>query len=173
MPAYGSRAFGLPIRVEEPPARMMLERPSKTPTFTLYKSRQRSYGLWRMMSNREADLKPSAFELFCMYYLGLGPDFRPRFYNVNAIARHFGVSADEIQKWLEGFGMKPEVFRHIDYNVAKAHGKAQDIGLTAGASTDDTRAFAKETFEQFRRALKGYSPNKVFEDIDYDDIWKR
>jgi len=114
-------------------------------------------------------MKPSPFQLFHMYYLGLTPEFKTRFYNIHAVARHFGVDAGQVEQWLDGFHLRPELFRRIDFNVAKAHGKAQEVGLFG--TPDDARDFARRTFEECIAALATYSENKVYEDLDYDDIW--
>ncbi len=114
-------------------------------------------------------MKPSAFELFCMYYLGLTPEFQARFYNINSVARHYGVSAQDVESWLEEYHLQPSLFPHIDFNVAKAHGEAQELGLFG--TPDEAREFARKTFQQVIAALDTYSENKWFEDVDYEDIW--
>jgi hypothetical protein len=113
-------------------------------------------------------MKPSAFELFCMYHLGLSPDFRPKFYNLNMVASHFGVSADEVKTWLEEYHLSPEIFRHIDFNLAVAHGRAQEAAMVGGP--DEARSFAQTAFDEMRGALGGYSDKKNQDDVDYDDL---
>lgn len=114
-------------------------------------------------------MRPSALELFSMYYLGVGPDFEPRFYNAHSVARHFGVSADQVMGWLSEYHMLPDVFPHIDFNVAKAHGQALDVSLTSGREA--VKGFCRSSFEEFRRKLEQYDPTRTFEDLDYDRIW--
>ena len=114
-------------------------------------------------------MRPSALELFSMYYLGVGPDFQSKFYNMHAVARHFGVTPDQVQGWLSEYHMLPDVFPHVEFNVAKAHGDALDVTLTGGR--EDVKAFCRRTFEEFRRKLEQYDPTKRFEDVDYDQIW--
>jgi len=41
-------------------------------------------------------MRPSALELFSMYYLGVGPDFQPKFYNAHSVARHFNVTIEQV-----------------------------------------------------------------------------
>ncbi|MBM4356162.1 MAG: hypothetical protein FJ109_20615 [Deltaproteobacteria bacterium] len=113
-------------------------------------------------------MKPSAFELFCMYHLGLSPDFRPKFYNLNMVASHFGVSPDEVKAWLEEYHLSPEIFRHIDFNLAVAHGRAQEAAMLG--SKEEIRAFAQTTFDEMRGALGGYDEKKDSDDVDYDDL---
>ncbi len=113
-------------------------------------------------------MKPSAFELFCMYHLGLSPDFRPKFYNLNMVATHFGVTPDEVRAWLEEYHLSPEIFRHIDFNLAVAHGRAQEAAMVGGP--DEVRSFAQTAFDEMRGALGGYSEKKNEDDVDYDDL---
>ncbi len=114
-------------------------------------------------------MKPSAFQLFCMYYLGLTPEYRARFYNVNSVANHFGVSPREVEDWLFDYHIQPSIFSRIDFNVARAHGKAQELGMFH--STDEARGFARKTFQEVVSALDTYSEKAYFEDVEYDDIW--
>jgi len=113
-------------------------------------------------------MKPSALQLFCMYHLGLSPDFRPKFYNLNMVATHFGVSADEVKSWLEEYHLSPEIFRHIDFNLAVAHGRAQEAAMIGGP--EEARSFAQTAFDEMRGALGGYSDKKDSDDVDYDDL---
>lgn len=114
-------------------------------------------------------VKPSAYQLFCMYYLGLTPEYRAKFYNVNSVARHFGVTPKEVENWLFDYHIQPSVFPRIDYNLAEAHGKAQELGMFY--STDEAKGFAKKTFKEVISALDNYSEKAWFEDVDYDDLW--
>jgi hypothetical protein len=113
--------------------------------------------------------RPTAFELFCLYHLGLSPDFEAKFYNLQSIAKHFGVAPGEVQKWLDELNLSPDLFPHIRYNVAVAHAKAQEVAMFEGP--DAARAFARSSFEEFVDALQTYDPGRRFEDVDYDDIW--
>ena len=114
-------------------------------------------------------MKPSAFELFCMYHLGLTPEFQARFHNLNAVARHYGVSPREVEGWLLDFHISPSYFPRIKFNLAEAHAKAQEIALVS--TPDDARSFARRTFQEVLTALDTYSDKAYFEDVDYDDIW--
>ena len=113
--------------------------------------------------------KPNPFELYCMYYLGLTPDWDVRFHNIHAVARHYGVSADQVGAWLNQHHMGPEVMQHLDFNVARQHGEAQGIAL--GGSREDLKDFARQSFDEFRGKISSYDPSREFPDIDYDDIW--
>ena len=104
-----------------------------------------------------------------MYHLGPTPSFRAKFFNLESVARHYGVSAGEVQKWLEEYQLKPELFRHVDFNVAKAHADAQELGMFSTAA--EAEQFARETYQQLQQIMPTYSPDKVFEDVDYDNLW--
>ena len=114
-------------------------------------------------------MKPSAFELFCMYHLGLTPEFQAKFHNLGSVARHYGVSSGEVEVWLEEYRLKPELFLHVDFNLARAHAEAQEIGLFG--SPAEAEAFARQTYEKLQQSLPTYSKEKIFEDVDYDDLW--
>jgi hypothetical protein len=114
-------------------------------------------------------MKPPAFELFNMYYLGLTPKFEARFYNLNSIGRHYNVSVQEVEAWLKGYKIPPEIFEHIDFNVAIAHGKAQELGLLG--TPKEAEEFARTAFQEAVKALENYSDKAHFEDVNYDDIW--
>ena len=114
-------------------------------------------------------MQPSAFELFCMYHLGLTPAFRAKFFNLGSVARHFGVPSSDVQQWLEEYRLQPELFSHIDFNLAQAHAEAQEIGMFGTAG--ETEQFARKTWERLQQALPTYSEDKFFEDVDYDDLW--
>lgn len=114
-------------------------------------------------------MKPNPFELFCMYYLGIGPDGQARFYNVHAIARHFWSSKEDVERWLSEWNMEPDRFPHTDFNLAQAHGKAQELALVGGGK--DLQEFCRKTFEEFVRKSATSDRSQWFEDIDYDRIW--
>lgn len=114
-------------------------------------------------------MKPSAFELFSMYHLGLAPDFKARFYNVNAVARHFNVQHDEVDRWLAEYRLTPEVFSRISFNLAQAHGEAQDKAMFG--SPQEAKAYALQAFERFLQRLPEYAHDRYYEDVDYEDIW--
>lgn len=113
--------------------------------------------------------KPSAFELFCLYYLGLTPEFEARFFNLHALARRYNASGDQVQSWLDEFRMTPDIFNRIKFNVAKAHGEAQVLSITG--QIQEAEAFSVDAFKQFLEALKTYKQDAYYEDVDYNDIW--
>lgn len=115
-------------------------------------------------------MKPSAFQIFCGYYLGLDSDFGAKFFNVHSLAAHYGIDADELQWLMAEYNMQPEKMRHIDFNIARAHGRAQELTFTA--TPEDIARHALESFEEFVRAAEKFDPEKVFEDIDYEDIFE-
>jgi len=114
-------------------------------------------------------MKPDAFQIFCGYYLGLDREFAAKFFNVHSLAAHYGIDANELQELMTGYKMPPEAMRHIDFNVAKAHGKAQD--LVFSGTRQDVVEFAKAAFAEFLEAVGGYDESRVFEDLNYDNIF--
>jgi hypothetical protein len=114
-------------------------------------------------------VKPTAFELFSMYYLGLTPDFKPRFYNLNAVSRHYNTSPDQVTGWLKEMKMESGDFRYADFNLAKAHGDAQAEAICG--TQEGTREMAGRLFKEAVEALKASTGNKVYEDINWDDVW--
>jgi hypothetical protein len=113
-------------------------------------------------------MKPTPFQLFCGYYLGLDKDLRYRFFNQASLASHYGVDSRELREAMEEYRLTPEDTRHVDYNLARAHATAQDLVESAGA--DEVKAFAARTFEEFRAAMGGYDATRDFENVDYDRI---
>ena len=114
-------------------------------------------------------MKPDAFQIFCGYYLGLDTDFAAKFFNVHSLAAHFGISAEELQELMAEYGMQPENMQHIDFNIAKTHGIAQE--LTFDGTRDEIIAHAKRSFAEFQVAAKKMDPSRVYEDLDYEDIF--
>jgi len=114
-------------------------------------------------------MRPTPFQVFCGYYLGLDKDFRYRFFNVNSLAAHYGIAPGELKGLLEEYGLTPEVTRHVNYNLAKAHAMAQEIVEFGGG--EDIRSFARRTFEEFTAARgQTFDEHRDFENVDYDHI---
>jgi len=109
------------------------------------------------------------FRAFCGYYLGLDRDFHYRFFNLDQLAAHWGLDPRELRNLLEQWHLAPEVARHVDYNLARAHAEAQ--GLADEGRIEEVRQFARRTFEEFLQALQRYDPSRDFENVDYDHIF--
>jgi hypothetical protein len=114
-------------------------------------------------------MKPTPFQIFCGYYLGLDRDFNYRFLNQRQLAAHYGLDSEEMRHLIEECHLTPEISRHVDYNLVKAHATAQEL-FDAGRR-DDVIDHARRTFEEFRQALVRYDPSKDFENIDYDRLF--
>lgn len=114
-------------------------------------------------------MKPSAFQIFCGYYLGLDKDFGTRFFNIHSLAGHYGISTDELHALMDEYHILPEDMVHIDFNIAKAHGIAQELDFSG--QHNELILFAKKSFDEFTQALGGIDKSKVFEDLDYDNVW--
>ena len=118
----------------------------------------------------ESAVKPNAFQIFCGYYLGLDSNFGAKFFNVHSLAFHYGIDSGELQALMTEYGMQPENMRHIDFNIARTHGIAQE--LTFAGTTEEVIAHARKSFEEFQVAAKKMDRNEVFEDLDYEDIFE-
>ncbi|NOZ02783.1 MAG: hypothetical protein GXP54_12965 [Deltaproteobacteria bacterium] len=114
-------------------------------------------------------MKPSPFQIFCGYYLGLGLDWEYRFFNQHSLAAHFGIDHTELVSLMVELRMSPEDTRHMDFNIARAHANAQVLSMDGKRS--EVESFARETFDAFLAAMDTYDPERVFENIDYDDIF--
>ena len=114
-------------------------------------------------------MKPTAFQIFCGYYLGLDSEFAPKFFNIHSLAAHYGIGPEELNRMMADHKMLPEDMRHVDFNVARAHAAAQDL-IFEGTRTEIVD-FARKAFEEFTNAAGGYDDTKVFEDVDYDNIF--
>ncbi len=114
-------------------------------------------------------MKPTPFQVFCGYFLGLDRDLRYRFFNAGSLARYFEISPDELRAAMEEYHLTPEQSRHVDYNLAKAHADAQEIAMFGGR--EDVEQFAKRTYREFVAAFDGYEPSKDFENVDYDHLF--
>jgi hypothetical protein len=112
-------------------------------------------------------MKPTPFQAFCGYYLGLDSEFRYRFFNLGSLASHYGIGPGDLRAIMDEARISPETTRHVDYNIARAHATAQELAEVGG---EDVRAFARRTFEEFMQALGGYDPTRDFENVDYDRI---
>lgn len=113
--------------------------------------------------------KPSAFQLFCMYHLGLSPRWEPKFYNINSAARELGVLPEQVMFWLREYGLASEQRFHVDYNLARAYGEVQDLAMKG--RLDLVKSYAKKVFSEYMQALQGYKDSHKRFDVDYDNIW--
>jgi len=114
-------------------------------------------------------MRITPFQVFCGYYLGLDKDLRYRFFNQGQLAAHYGMDPAELRHLMEEYHLTPEITRHVDYNMAKAHATAQE--LYDSGQKEEVATFARSTFEEFRQALVRYDPTKDFENVDYDRLF--
>jgi transposase-like protein len=87
------------------------------------------------------------FELFCAYYLGIGPDKRYAPANIHDVARRFGVDAGVIRQALQEHGMDPERMMNVDFDLAMAQ-----LDIQVAPEGVDRVEIAREIFQQFRAA---------------------
>ena len=114
-------------------------------------------------------MRPTPYQVFCGYYLGLNREFVYKFFNQAQLAAHYGLGPAELRHLMEEYYLTPEITRHVNYNLAKAHATAQEL-FDAGQK-DEVIAFAWKAFEEFHQALVRYDPSKDFENVDYDRLF--
>ena len=87
----------------------------------------------------------SAFELFCIYHLGIQEDGSYRFANVHDAARRFGGGAAVIRQCLEEFGLRPDDLWCLKWDLSEAQ-----VAIAVAAAGADLRAIA---FAHWRKLL--------------------
>jgi hypothetical protein len=122
-----------------------------------------------MVSNRVDMKKPSAFELFCRYHLGLTTTWSYKFANLSNMAGEYGVPDKEVQVWLDSYGFSPEICGEVDYNLPRAHSEAQILTMLNGL--EEVKSFAHQAFEDFKEAFKKRKPGKFIDQVNWDDVW--
>lgn len=91
--------------------------------------------------------KIDPFELFCAYYLGIGPDKRYAPANVHDVARRFGVDSGVIRQALQDHRMDPERIMNLDFDLAMAQ-----LDIQVAPEGIDRVEIARGIYEQFRTA---------------------
>ncbi len=114
-------------------------------------------------------IKPTPFNLFCAYFLGLDEKAQPRFFNMNSLARATGMDVDDLIRLMERFHLDAPTMRHVPFNVSKAHADCQDLAMEG--HTQDALRLARRYFDEYYNLLKEFDENLDFETIDYDNIW--
>lgn len=95
-------------------------------------------------------IEDQPFELFCLYYLGLGPGGECRMRNANQIARRFNWTVGELMQVLHRHGLHPDTVLHTDFPMAYWQVELQ---LRAEeASEEELRSVAHEVYERFRKS---------------------
>lgn len=112
--------------------------------------------------------RPDTFRLFAFYHLGFDDEFRYRFRNLHAAARHFGATPDQVLAWLAQDRLDPDTLSRTEFNLAQAHGEAQDLEYR-GAGRADKEAFARLAFARYLEALERPLADEPKSDIDYDN----
>lgn len=92
--------------------------------------------------------KIDPFQLFCAYYLGIGPDKRYAPSNIHEVARRFGVDAGVIRQALQDHRMDPERIMNLDFDLAMAQ-----LDIQVAPEGIDRVEIARDLYEQFRRAV--------------------
>lgn len=102
-------------------------------------------GVHRAPTSSSSRIDP--FELFCAYYLGIGPDKRYAPANVHDVARRFGVDSGVIRQALQDHRMDPETIMNLDFDLAMAQ-----MDIQVAPEGIDRVELARDIFAQFRAA---------------------
>ncbi len=113
-------------------------------------------------------MRPSPFDLFSLYHLGVDRNGAYRFRNLHGVARELGASSSEVDGWLYEYGLTATIAKHLPINLSAWHAEAQILALTG--TPEDVRGFARRCFDQYRQALHQYDPRRFSFDIDYDQL---
>lgn len=91
---------------------------------------------------------PDAFQLFCAYHMGITPDdgySEPRF---EAVARRFGMSAEELREELNKHGLDDQTMRGSSFDLK---GARMDMRLApVGISRTES---ARELYEEYQECV--------------------
>lgn len=88
-----------------------------------------------------------AFELFCAYHMGIGPDKAYRPANIHDVARRFGVDSAAIRQALQDHGMDPETILDTDFDLTMAQ-----MDIQVAPEGIDRIELAKGIFRDFRNS---------------------
>ena len=96
-----------------------------------------------------ASNKPSAFDLFCAYHLGITADggYKPQ--NANEIARRFGINSGELKQLLTDYGIDSATVINADFDMAMAQ-----LDIMVAPEGINRRELAKALFDEFLAAPK-------------------
>ncbi len=103
---------------------------------------------------------PDAFELFAAYHLGLLPDGKGQFQNLNQIAQRYGASVDEVRGWLGAAQIDAETADATDYDLPAQHAEAQVQAMLGDPAA--ALAFARRVFDEYRARL-GHPKVRTFD----------
>lgn len=96
------------------------------------------------VETEEGPREMSAFELFCVYHLGIAEDNRYRQQNLREVARRFDCSTQEIEEALERFGLDKDTLRKAGYDISLAQ-----LDMQVAPEGVDKRELAKVLFSDF------------------------
>lgn len=96
---------------------------------------------------RRSETGLDAFELFCVYHLGLLPTGEARILNIHHVAVHFSVSPEQVREALVAHRMTPELVTGCTFDAA---GAQADIAVAPPGV--DRHELAREAYLAFRKA---------------------
>ena len=110
--------------------------------------------------------RPAPKDLFALYHLGLDAQGSYRFRNLSDVARTCAASPETVLQWLRESRIDPDTISHVDFNLSKWHVEAQFVAAA------DAGALVQKAWDGYQAAARDRrDPERVFHDVDYDDIW--
>ncbi len=113
-----------------------------------------------------AALQIDAFQLFCAYHLGIGPnkEFRPA--NIHEVAKRFGTNPGAIRQSVKDHGMDPESLLDRDFDMALAQ-----LDIQVAPEGIDKMELAKGIYQEFLEApLKKRDWKKILDEDRQENI---
>lgn len=95
--------------------------------------------------------RPSDFELFAQYHLGLLPDGTGRFQNANQLAARYGVDVHELEAWLKEAKLDATTADATDYDLPAKHGEAQVLAMLG--NREAALELARRAFDEYRARI--------------------
>ncbi|MBI4383880.1 MAG: hypothetical protein HY579_07580 [Nitrospinae bacterium] len=113
-----------------------------------------------------AALQIDAFELFCAYHLGIGPnkEFRPA--NIHEVAKRFGTNPAVIRQSVKDHAMDAESLLNRDFDMALAQ-----LDIQVAPEGIDKTELAKGIYQEFLQApLKKRDWKKILDEDRQENI---
>ncbi|KMP10645.1 hypothetical protein UZ36_07010 [Candidatus Nitromaritima sp. SCGC AAA799-C22] len=88
-----------------------------------------------------------AFELFCAYHLGIGPNNQYRPSNINEVANRFNLDTGTIRQILKEYGMDSASLLDRDFDLALAQ-----LDIQVAPEGIDRKELARNIYEEFLNA---------------------
>lgn len=117
-------------------------------------------------SMKELGVNIDAFQLFCAYHLGIGPnkEFKPS--NINEVSKRFGTNPAILRQAMKEFGMDPSALLDRDFDMALAQ-----LDIQVAPEGIDRLELAKGIYEDFLKApLRKRDWKKILEEDRKENV---